>query len=139
MVSFYTADITYSLRSRTDVRNWLIQAALTEKKCIGSLNIILCSDEFLYRMNVQYLNHKTYTDIITFDHGREGKNIFGELYISIDRIRENAATLGVTIKDELHRVMIHGLLHLCGYSDKTPVAKKKMTRKEDFYLGERAF
>jgi rRNA maturation RNase YbeY len=139
MISFYTADITYSLKSRTDVRNWLCDVALAEKKKIDSLNIIFCSDEYLYRMNVDYLKHKTYTDIITFDHCTLGKSIRGELYISIDRIRDNAGSLHVTIKDELHRVMVHGLLHLCGYSDKHGVAKKEMTFKEDFYLGKRRF
>ena len=103
------------------------------------LNIILCSDEYLYKMNVQYLQHKTYTDIITFDQGTTQKVINGELYISLDRVRDNAKTLNISLKDELHRVMVHGLLHLCGYGDKNPAAKKKMTSKEDYYLGKRRF
>lgn len=139
MISFYTADLTYQLRSRSDLRKWLQQVAKSEGRSIQELNIILCSDEYLYRMNVQFLKHKTYTDIITFDQGTTKAIVQGELYISLERVRENAGSLGISIKDELHRVMVHGLLHLCGYGDKNPVAKKKMTSKEDFYLAKRKF
>ena len=139
MISFYTADLTYQLRSRNDLRKWLQLVAKSEGRSIEELNIILCSDEYLYRMNVQYLKHKTYTDIITFDQGTTKAIVQGELYISLERVRENAGSLGVSIKDELHRVMVHGLLHLCGYGDKNPAAKKKMTSKEDFYLSKRKF
>lgn len=139
MISFFTADITYSLKSRTNIRHWLLKVASSEKKRISSLNIIFCSDDYLYKMNRQFLKHNTFTDIITFDNSVDLKHISGELYISLDRIRDNAATLGVTIKDELHRVIVHGLLHLCGYTDKTPSDRKKMSLKEDFYLQRRQF
>ncbi|MFN8154933.1 MAG: rRNA maturation RNase YbeY [Bacteroidia bacterium] len=139
MISFFTSDLSYQLRSRLGLRSWLQSVAKTEGKTVEELNIILCSDEYLYKMNVQYLQHKTYTDIITFDQGTTQKVINGELYISLDRVRDNAKTLNISLKDELHRVMVHGLLHLCGYGDKNPAAKKKMTSKEDYYLGKRRF
>jgi len=91
------------------------------------------------QVNQQYLNHDTYTDIITFDHSATEKSIVGDIFISIERIRENAAKFKVTETDELHRVIIHGALHLLGYKDKTPVTKQKMTQKEDFYLNKRGF
>lgn len=139
MISFFTADVTYQVRSRTGLRQWLNAVAKAESMVIRSVSIILCSDEYLYGMNVRYLQHKTYTDIITFDQGSTTREINGELYISIDRVRDNAKTLGLPIREELHRVMVHGLLHLCGYGDKTMAAKKKMTQKEDEYLGKRRF
>lgn len=139
MISFFTADVTYQVRSRTGLRQWLNAVAKAESMVIRSVSIILCSDEYLYGMNVRYLQHKTYTDIITFDQGSTTREINGELYISIDRVRDNAKTLGLPIREELHRVMVHGLLHLCGYGDKTMAAKKKMTSKEDEYLGKRRF
>jgi len=91
------------------------------------------------QVNRQYLDHDTYTDIITFDNSEVEKLIVGDIFISIDRIRENAAKFNVTETDELHRVIIHGALHLLGYKDKTPVTKQKMTQKEDFYLNKRGF
>lgn len=139
MISFFTADVTYQVRSRTGLRQWLNAVARSESRVIRSVSIILCSDEYLYEMNVRYLQHKNYTDIITFDQGSTDREIYGELYISIDRVRDNAKTLGLPIREELHRVMVHGLLHLCGYGDKTTAAKKKMTSKEDEYLGKRRF
>ncbi len=89
-------------------------------------------------MNIKYLNHKTLTDIITFDYS-EKSIISGDIFISIDRVRENAKLLKNSIKDELHRVMIHGVLHLCGYSDKKPADKEKMTKAENKYLSLRTF
>lgn len=139
MISFYTADIRYSLRSRVKLRAWLSGVAAKEGYALRDLNIILCSDEYLYRLNVDFLKHRTYTDIITFDYSESKREISGELYISLDRIRYNANKLKINVKDELHRVMVHGLLHLCGYSDKTPRKKIQMTAKENFYLTRRTF
>jgi len=139
MISFFTADITYALRSRGNLRSWLAEVAGKEGFKIGELNIILCSDEYLYKMNVSYLKHKTLTDIITFDNSSGKGVISGELYISLERVRENAKHLNISLKDELHRVMVHGLLHLCGYTDKRPGEKKRMRDREDLYLSKREF
>ncbi len=96
----------------------------------AGIAIILCSDEYLLDINKKFLSHDYYTDIITFDY-TEGKRISGELYISIDRVKENAKQLGVSFPNELHRVMIHGVLHLCGYKDKTRKDREMMRTKED--------
>jgi len=139
MISFFTADISYSLRSRGDLRLWLSEVARKEGFKIAQLNVIFCSDEYLYAMNVQYLQHKTYTDIITFDQSDRKGVISGELYISLDRLRDNSKSLKISLKDEIHRVIVHGVLHLCGYGDKTPADKAAMTSKEDYYLAKRSF
>lgn len=139
MIHFFEADISYSLRQKRKIKDWLVSASENEGKTIENLNIILCSDEYLYKLNLQYLNHRTYTDIITFDQSIDKKNISGELYISLERVRDNAQSLSLPVRDELHRVMIHGVLHLCGYGDKTPGSKKKMRTRENYYLAKRSF
>lgn len=138
-ISFFTAECSYVLRQKNDIRVWLTAVAKIEKQRIESLTYVFCSDEYLYKMNVQFLSHKTLTDIITFDTAESENGITGEIYISIDRVRENAAELGLLFRDELHRVMAHGLLHLCGYKDKLPSDKKRMTSREDFSLSLRKF
>lgn len=138
-ISFFNADVSYVLRSKNGIRKWLSQVVKKEGFRLGELNIILCSDEYLFKMNVAYLNHKTYTDIITFDQSEYKDEISGELYISIDRIKDNAKRLNINIIDELHRVIVHGVLHLCGYGDKDPKRKAKMTAKENVYLQKRSF
>jgi probable rRNA maturation factor len=134
MISFFTTGIRYHVRGKQQLKKWFTKVAGSEGKKIGDLNIILCSDEFLYDLNVQYLQHHTYTDIITFDHNVSDVLLSGELYISMDRVRENAVARGIPIQAELHRVMVHGLLHLCGYGDRTKVQKSKMSILEDKYL-----
>jgi rRNA maturation RNase YbeY len=98
------------------------------------LNYIFCSDEHLLGINQQFLNHNTYTDIITFDLGEYDDEVVGEIYISVDRVAENAGKFGVPYNDELHRVIFHGALHLCGYKDKNEADRKEMRRKEDLCL-----
>lgn len=139
MVHFFTADVHYVVRDKGNIRDWLQRVAIKEKASIESLNIILCSDGFLYRMNVEHLGHNTLTDIITFDYSLSRKRLNGEMYVSIDRVRENAKELKNNIKDELHRVFVHGLLHLCGYSDKSPSKKSEMRNREDLALASRGF
>ena len=112
---------------------------MTEKHRLRLLNFIFCSDSYLLNINQKYLKHDTYTDIITFDNSDLKQEIVGDIFISLDRIRENAKELKVNEKDELHRVMIHGTLHLLGYPDKGKSAKALMTEKEDLYLSKRAF
>ena len=138
-IEFFKAETRYSIKSKEQLCSWLVATAKKEGFKIDSLNIIICSDEYLYRMNMQFLQHDTYTDIITFDQSSLPSLIDAELYISIDRIRENAKTLKTTITNELHRVMVHGLLHVCGYKDKMPADKAIMSGKEDFYLSLRKF
>jgi probable rRNA maturation factor len=105
-----------------------------EKRILGELHYIFCSDTYLARINREYLHHNTYTDIITFDLSESKAAISGEIYISIDRIRENAVLYNTSFRDELHRVIFHGALHLCGYKDKTTKDAKTIRAKEDFYL-----
>lgn len=110
--------------------NWLNVVAASEEKTIGNLSYVFCSDEFLLEINQSYLNHDTYTDIITFDYNENGL-LNGEIYISTDRVVENALRFRESETDELHRVMVHGLLHLCGYPDKTDEEKDVMRKLEN--------
>jgi rRNA maturation RNase YbeY len=139
MMSFNSADLSFKLDSMPAVRNWIIQAVKSEGKSVDELAFVFCTDEFLHTLNVQYLKHDTYTDIITFDYTNSSTAIAGELYISLDRICDNALKYDVSAEDELHRVMIHGVLHLCGFSDKSSNKKRIMSNKEDFYLSLRNF
>jgi probable rRNA maturation factor len=138
-ISFFEEDITYKLKHKTALRQWITKTIQTEGYQLKELSYIFCSDSYLLQINRQYLNHDTYTDIITFDNSDTDKVITGDIFISIERVRENAAKFGISETDELHRVIIHGVLHLLGYKDKTPVTKQKMTQKEDFYLNKRGF
>ncbi|MDR3696809.1 rRNA maturation RNase YbeY [Mucilaginibacter sp.] len=139
VIHFFEEDITYKLKNKTLVRQWITQTILAEGYQLKELNYIFCSDAYLLQINQQYLNHDTYTDIVTFDNSDTEKVIIGDIFISIERIRENAAKFNTSETDELHRVIIHGVLHLLGYKDKTATAKQKMTQKEDLYLNRRSF
>ncbi len=138
-IQFFEENITYTLKQKTAVRRWVTDTITAEGYKLKELTYIFCSDSYLLQINQQYLNHDTYTDIITFDNSDIAKTIVGDIFISIDRIRENALKFSHTEADELHRVIIHGALHLLGYKDKSPADKKKMTLKEDFYLNKRTF
>ena len=118
------------------VKSFLPLIFLEEKVEYEEVGYIFCTDEYLLGLNKEYLNHDTYTDILTFTLSEESQPIFSEIYISIDRVRDNAQSFGVSFEDELYRVMIHGILHLCGYSDHTPILKTEMTLKEDYYLNK---
>lgn len=107
-----------------------------ENKSLASLNYIFCNDKRLLDINQQYLKHDYYTDIITFNLSEDDNKITGEIYISVDRVKENARLLGLSTVSELHRVIFHGALHLCGYKDKTMREKTKMRRKEEYYLSK---
>lgn len=104
---------------------------------MGELNYIFCTDPYLHNINRRFLKHDTYTDIITFDNSTVQDFIEADIYISLDRVRENARKFNVTFDEELHRVMVHGLLHLAGYGDKSPSEKVLMKKKEDAYLSLR--
>ncbi|MBS1531637.1 MAG: rRNA maturation RNase YbeY [Bacteroidetes bacterium] len=138
-VNFFEEDIHFDLKNKNKVKSWVKSTIATEGYKLQELNYIFCSDAYLLQMNQQYLDHDTYTDIITFDNSEKEKVIEGDIFISIERIRENADKFGTGETDELHRVIIHGALHLLGYKDKTAADKQQMTIKEDQYLGVRNF
>lgn len=138
-IQFFEEDIAYKLKNKTAVRQWINETVQAEGFKLKELNYIFCSDDYLLQINQQYLNHDTYTDIVTFDNSEEDKIIVSDIFISIERIRENALKFNITETDELHRVIIHGALHLLGYKDKSTADKQKMTLKEDFYLNKRPF
>ena len=137
-INFFTEDITYNLKQKTIIKKWIEATIIAEGFKLDELNFILCSDEYLLRINQDYLQHDDYTDVITFDNSEELKTIVGDIFISIDRIKENATNFKSKTVDELCRVIIHGTLHLLGYKDKTKAAKLEMTAKEDFYLSNRS-
>ncbi|MGJ8683018.1 MAG: rRNA maturation RNase YbeY [Nonlabens sp.] len=129
MVEFnYQTD--FKLENDVAYAKWLEEVALSEAKSIGEISYVFCDDDFLHKINLEYLNHDTLTDIITFDYCDEDF-LNGEIYISVDRVRENAGAFSVDFNTELHRVISHGLLHLCGYPDKTDEESKLMRSKED--------
>lgn len=139
-ISFFSEDIDYTLKEKAKVREWIHSAIQAEGfKRVSELNFVFCSDEYLLNINKEYLNHDTYTDIVTFDSSEDEEVIAGDVFISIDRIRENAAKFKVLERDELHRVIIHGVMHLCGYLDKKKEEKERMTAKENEYLQKRVF
>lgn len=138
-VNFFTEEIKYTIKNKLLLKQWIKDAIANEGLKPGEISFIFCSDEYLHKINVEYLNHDTYTDIITFDNSDDENVIAGDIFISIDRIKENAKSFLVKEVDELHRVIIHGILHLCGYLDKKPVDKKRMTEKENEYLSKRSF
>lgn len=139
-ISFFSEDIDFTLKDKAKVRSWIGDTIKSEGfKRVSELSFVFCSDDYLLAINKQYLNHDTYTDIVTFDSSDEEDVIAGDIFISIERIRENAAKFGVTEREELHRVIIHGVLHLCGYYDKKKEDKELMTAKENEYLSKRLF
>ena len=129
----YNYEADFNLVDEDKLTNWILDAIKKEGYKIGDINYIFCTDEYLHKLNVEFLNHDTLTDIISFDY-TVGKIIQGDIYISIDRVRDNAIDYGVDFKDELLRVMIHGVLHFCGYKDKTPDESKVMRAKEEYYM-----
>ena len=133
MIQFCTEDITFSLKDKLKHKAWLNEVAKQEGKKILELSYVFCSDDYLLQINQEYLNHDTLTDIVTFDNSEDPKKIEGDIFISIDRVKENGDKLG-TSETELERVMVHGLLHLLGYKDKKKEDKALMTEKEDFYI-----
>lgn len=139
-IQFFSEDIAFTLKEKQKVRQWVAETIKSEGfKRIGELSFIFCSDAYLLEINKQYLNHDTFTDIVTFDSSEEEETIAGDIFISVERIQENAAKFGVPERDELHRVIIHGVLHLCGYYDKKKEDKEQMTFKENDYLAKRKF
>jgi rRNA maturation RNase YbeY len=138
LINYFSHKTRYKLKSPRKVTSWIKQVVKAEGARIQEINFIFCSDSYLLTLNQGYLKHNTFTDIITFDNSPEsGSSISGEIYISINRVRENADKYKVQFEDELNRVMIHGVLHLLGYKDKKPSEKALMRKKEEACLSLR--
>ena len=134
-IQFNSYRTSFKLANPKKTAAWIEKVARTEKSRIGSLSYVFCTDKYLLGINQQYLNHDTLTDIITFDYSEPAaKSIEGEIFISVQRVRENAKKMETDFSTELHRVIIHGVLHLIGYGDKRVEEKKQMRKKEDKYL-----
>jgi probable rRNA maturation factor len=133
-VEFYSEEIDFELQNEEEIAEWIMQTVADEGKKFHHCSFVFCSDEYLHKINLEYLSHDDYTDVITFPYAENP--VEGDIYISIERLKDNARSLGIPFLHELHRVIIHGTLHLCGYTDKTPLDKTKMTEKEDFYLSK---
>ena len=133
-VHFFSHDIPTSLKNTADLKHFIELIFNREMQSLDSINYIFCSDRAILAINKKYLKHDFYTDVITFDLSPDNKTISAEVYISIDRIRDNAKQLGLTIKSELHRVLFHAALHLCGYNDKKKKDKEIMRKRENELL-----
>ncbi len=144
MINFQTEGIKLKLKNKTLLKQWIKSTVAKKKRKTGEITFIFCSDEYLININKQYLNHDTFTDIITFDYSKEDlkqnslskgdRGISGDIFISIDRVKENAMKYSKSFENELQRVIIHGVLHLLGYTDKSKSSKEEMTKQEDSCL-----
>jgi len=143
-IQFFTEQTKFVVKNKTLIREWLSQIVRKHKKAVGEINIIFCSDDYLLKLNEEYLGHDTFTDIITFDFSSSGfageaiedKTISGDIFISVCRMKENAKLFHVEQSTEMHRLIVHGVLHLLGYKDDTPKNKKIMTEQENIALEE---
>lgn len=137
MIEFYS-ETDFNIEDTKALSHWISEIILHENHELGDLTYVFCDDAYLHKLNVQFLNHDTLTDIISFDNSL-GKQIHGEIYISVERVKENAGTYQVAFLEELHRVIIHGVLHFCGYKDKTKKQQETMSCKENEALDLRTF
>lgn len=133
-ISFNQADSMVTLANRVALKSFIEKRVKKEGFSIETLTYVFCSDKYLLKMNKDFLSHNYYTDIISFDLSETPGNLIGEVYISVDRVKDNAKTHGTSLKEELHRVIFHGALHFCGYKDKKPTDTKKMRQMEDLWL-----
>ncbi|KQS23756.1 rRNA maturation RNase YbeY [Dyadobacter sp. Leaf189] len=134
MLNFFSEDVEFNLPRPLKTKKWLKISSESEGYIISELNYIFCSDDYLLEINKEYLNHDYYTDIVTFDNSEEEKQLAGDIYVSVDRVRENAETFQVDFETELRRVLVHGLLHLMGYGDSNDEEKALMREKENQHL-----
>lgn len=135
MISFYS-EVPFEVSNADTTAAWLSSIISQENYNEGEVSIVFCDDAFLHKLNVEFLNHDTLTDVISFDYS-VGKEIHGEIFISIERVQENAIEFNQTFDSELSRVMAHGVLHYCGYKDKSKSDAVSMRSKEEFYLNQR--
>ena len=133
-IRFFSEEIDFILSHPIRIRRWLRHVAEAEGTFVNELTYVFCSDEYLHRMNVEFLNHDTFTDIITFDASEGQEGLTGELYVSVERVADNAQSFDVAFHLELARVLVHGLLHLCGYSDKNELQQTEMRKIENQYI-----
>ncbi|WP_114777676.1 rRNA maturation RNase YbeY [Botryobacter ruber] len=138
-IEFVSEDIDFALTNPEQIAKWITRVIEQHKQELGIVTYIFCSDDYLHNINLEYLDHDTLTDIITFNNADEEGIIEGDIFISIDRVRDNAQSLGLSFEDELHRVMIHGILHLLGFKDKTKKEAEQMRKQEDSSLSLRNF
>ena len=136
-IHFFTQDTTFVLKNKMLCRKWLTDVVASEKAQLSNINYIFCSDNYLHQVNMDYLNHDTFTDVITFPYSEYPLPIESDIFISIDRCKANAKAFKIDFNTEVHRVMVHGLLHLHDYNDKTKKQKTEMSAKEDYYLSLR--
>lgn len=137
MIDFNYLD-KFQLPNEQEVRSWIEFVLDQEDRDLGEVSYIFCDDEYLYDINVKHLKHNTLTDIISFDYSL-GKVVSGDIYVSVERVEENARERSIKFEDELHRIIVHGILHFIGYRDKSESEKKTMRKKEDYYLSLRTF
>jgi probable rRNA maturation factor len=133
-INFYFEEIETFPFSDHKLRKWIVFIIEQEDGNPGVINFIFCNDDYLFKLNIDFLQHDTLTDIITFDYSEEFENVSGDIFISTERVKENAMELGITFHEELERIIAHGVLHLLGYDDKNETVKEEMTYKENFYL-----
>lgn len=138
-IHFFKENIRFRLLNQQQLSGWIAGVVHQHKLHLDEINYIFCSDEYLLQLNKKFLNHHFYTDIITFDNSIEKKKISGDIFISYDRVKANAEKFSVSLKDELNHVMIHGVLHLLGYTDKTKKGQAIMKNMENECLGKRKF
>lgn len=137
-IRYFSEELPFKLKHPRKTSNWIKEVIAKEKATLGDLNYIFCTDRYLLDLNKKYLNHNTLTDIITFDNNEDDTNhISGDIFISIDRVKDNSKHLNIPLDEELHRVIIHGVLHLLGYGDKKPSEIVQMRKKEEAYLSLR--
>ena len=134
----FNYETEFELTTKTKIASWISKSIVNESFKEGDINYIFCNDDYLLNINIKHLKHNELTDIISYDYSLE-KILSGDIFISIDRVRENALKYEVNFDDELQRVIIHGILHFCGYKDKTKEDKRLMRKKEDYYLSLRTF
>jgi len=137
MIDFFSETV-FNLQNSKEVTRWISKIIANEKREEGEINYIFCDDQYLHKLNVEFLNHNTLTDIISFDNSI-GNQINGDIFISIERVKENSLIYDTVFEDELHRVIIHGILHYCGFNDKTKKDADLMRKKEDEALSQRIF
>jgi rRNA maturation RNase YbeY len=135
MINFHTEEIDFKVLNPIKTKRWLKSVIESEGFELLEINYIFCNDKYLHKINVEYLEHDTLTDIITFDNSEEDQLIEGDIFVSIERLTDNTQDFNTTFEQEFKRVIVHGVLHLCGYFDKTDEDEKQLRDKEDYYIG----